>query len=673
MTLRRGWPWALSASIALVLGLPVAMERVAMSRARACFEQARGHAPPACASALRWLALPLRSAWTREHARELVEEVRARAARAAYVDAAVGAADRAALSRAAARVRVEEQAVREGTKRLRFDELGPTIGAPDLGRWADELGDRTTLLTYGEEWNEWPVRAHTLEAALIEGDLQRAVALARRYAEFDPRDQDLRMAVAAVLCLGGDAQRGLGLLGWIEQGRASERHEGWARDFGDARRLTESCAALAGQAPPAIASEEAGRIDRPEALATLRLGLAQRGATPAREAAVALLERPLTEPSARAALLAEVLAQGYDGTAEVVARLARPRAAEAPLAIAWPLTAGVLLDEPREGRPLARLPALFDAVDVLIRLAAAPATADDVATLRHTAGMLLLEAGTLLARLGLGPDAEQAMRLGGELALADPAARILARSSALYVAGRSAEALARLETVDLTAASSDLAGIVRAAALVQRAELLASLGRRDEAARAAIDADRRAAEAGDPEVAVHAEWVRLALTGEIAQGRRESSTQTKAPELRWVGFADPLARWARPDAPSRAALRETLAAWALGRASSRERRRAFRHDALNRRGDAPSARSAYLAVAASLLPATEGDTELWLDAFDAVDARRVSLRARAFSRAEAARWRGDVASEAAWRQRLQALASIATDPARAELIAFLGL
>jgi hypothetical protein len=676
--LRRRWPWALAAASALALGLPPAMMHLGRSSATACFERyerARGAARPDCTSALGWLALPARTPWTRERARDLAEEVQARAAIAAYTDAAVGSPDRGELTRGAARVATAAELVQAGSKRLRFEDLGPTIGAPDLGRYADDLGDRATLLARGEEWTEWSLRAHAMEAALIEGDVERAVALANRYADFDPRDQDLRATIAAVLCLGGRAERGLGLLGWIESERASERHEGWARDFGDVRRLIEVCAALAGKPPAPIPSEDAGRLDRPEALAALRLGLAPPGASPARDAVLARLERPLAEPSARAALLAEVLAQGYDGSPEAVARLARPLAGEAPLAVAWPLTVDVLLDEPREGRPLARLPALFDAVDALVRLASAPtAASDDVATLRQVAGALLLEAGTMLARLGRGADAEQAMRLGGELALEDPIERALARSSALYLADEPAEALARLEGVDLAAEKTGLARVVRAAALVQRAELLASLGRHTEATRAALDADVSAAAASDPEVSVHSQWTRLALARAATDALRDPPSRgASAPKLRWVGFADPLGRWARPDAPSRSALRETLQAWSQGVTSASAQQRALRYEALSQRGDAPSARTAYLAVAARIVPPTEGDTDLWLDAFDVIDARRVSLRARAFSRAEAARWRGDAKSAAAWRARFKALAALAADPRRAELVAFLKL
>jgi hypothetical protein len=564
--------------------------------------------------------------------------------------------------------------VHDGSQRLRFDELGPTIGAPELGRWADHLGDRATLLAHGEAWTEWPIRLHAMEAALIEGDATRAVALASRYAEFDPRDQDLRAAVAAVLCLGGRARRGLELLTSIEQGRATERHEGWARDFGEVRRLIEVCAALAKERAPAAPSEETGRINQPEALAALRVGLAPHGASPAREAALTLLERPLSEPFARGALLAEVLAQGYSGPPAAVARLARAQTGEAPLAVVWPLTVDVLFDEPREGRPLARLSALFDAVDVLVGLASdAAAAEDDVATLRQAAGALLLEAGTMLARLGRGAEAEQAMRLGGGLALEDPVARALARSSALYAAGQPADALACLETVDLSAEATGLARVVRAAALVQRAELLASLGRVSEAAQAAVDADANAATAGDPEVSVHAQWTRLALSRASTDALREPAVGPAAPKLRWIGFADPLGRWARPDAPSGSALRETLQAWSQAMTSSPDERRAFRYGALNQRGDAPNARPAYLAMTARTLPAAEGDTEVWLDAFDAIDARRVSLRARAFSRAEAARWRGDAASAATWRARFKALTVLALDPTHAELAAFLKL
>jgi hypothetical protein len=138
----------------------------------------------------------------------------------------------------------------------------------------------------------------------------------------------------------------------------------------------------------------------------------------------------------------------------------------------------------------------------------------------------------------------------------------------------------------------------------------------------------------------------------------------------WVGFADPSARWARRDQP---ALSIALARWEAARAAPPDERRALRYAALQRRGDAPPALVAYLATAGELLGEGEGDVEVWLDAFLAMDAQRFSYRHLLFARAEAARWRGDTASAALWRKRYEALQAVAADPRQAEIARYLGI
>ena len=132
-----------------------------------------------------------------------------------------------------------------GSKRITLEDLGASVSAPEVGRYAYEVGDRATLLRNAETLVEWPVRLHALQAALMEGDVPRALAIAKHYAGFYPSDEDLRTAVAAMLCIGDDPGRGLELLEQVQTGRSSLRHEGMARDFGEVRSLMMACAALA--------------------------------------------------------------------------------------------------------------------------------------------------------------------------------------------------------------------------------------------------------------------------------------------------------------------------------------------------------------------------------------------------------------------------------------------
>src|SRR5207248_1750094 len=138
------------------------------------------------------------------------------------------------------------------------------------------------------------------------------------YASFDPRDEDLRAAVAALLCLGGEAQRAVNFLKLIQDDRASERHESFARDYGDARWLLVACAWRGGITPPAKPERtDAGRLDHAEARAVLRLKLLTeksdrdpRQLYDAASATIDLLQTPRS-PGARAILLTALAATGY--------------------------------------------------------------------------------------------------------------------------------------------------------------------------------------------------------------------------------------------------------------------------------------------------------------------------------------------------------------------------
>lgn len=693
--------------VAAAIAAPAAMVAAGSQRAAACFaaiEGPRGPALPGCGREVGWLSLPSRLPWTRRAASLRAEELGARAAVAAYADAAVGRPDRAALDRAATDVEIAANVVASGSQRLRLEDLGPVVGAPHLGREAARLGDRGTLLGRADRWGDWYVRLHALRAALTEADISRAVAIAERYAGFDPRDEDLRTAVAAVLCLGGDAKRGVELLTLTQEDRATRRYAGMARNWGDVHALRVACAARAGAAPPpSPESPQAGDDDAVEVRAAQEVRVAEaegdverarRGAEAARALLASSTRAPA--PASRLGLLAVLLAYGAPIDAARAAALSRARVDEGESRLATgPLLAADWLPAPGLARPVVAAPALARAAERAAELAGgAGVTADDRAELSAAAGALAFEAARELAATGdapaaiaildrLGPGAVGAQR-GVELALA--------RSSAWVVAGDPARALDALDGAPLESA----APAARAATALQRAELLASLGRRGEAARAAVIADEVAEAAGatapperpDEPPALHpfpvldarARWTRLALArppegGPLRPGAAPAAAAPPRPTSAgspwpWVGFANAATPWARLD---QGALSVALARWDAARAAPPDERRALRYAALQRRGDAPPALIAYLSVGAELLGPGEGDVEAWLDALLAFDARRFSYRQHAFARAEAARWRGDAEAAALWRGRYEALRVLATDPRRAEIARYLGI
>ncbi|WP_437916032.1 hypothetical protein WME73_14105 [Sorangium sp. So ce302] len=726
-TARPPWrrPLALALAAAAVavpalalLGL-VAAILVGTRTAAACLasiEAPRGPALPDCRPEIRWFALPSRLPWTHRAASELAEELGVRAAIADYTDAAVGRPDGAALVGATEAVATAQATVAAGTGRVTFDELGPACGAPSLGREAARLGDRRTLLLQPDRWTDWHVRVHTLRAALTEGDLQRALAIAKEYAAMEPRDEDLRTTTGAILCLGAsaEAKRGIELLTLNQDDRASRRYAGMARNWGEVRAVLVACAARAGVEPPPMPeAPEAGVADAVEVRLAqrARLAAARKDAAEATQRATRAIRDLLgtsaaLDPEARGDLLAVVLAKDEALDAAEAAALARPdddgdepAAGEASLdgaparaepraPTALPASSLRALDWlPERGlaRPVIAGSLRARAAARAAELAAAPQLSPSQAdALRAAAGALALRAARELALEGDAPRAVDALdRLDS---LAPEAARALARSSAWALVGQRDRALDLVERVDLAAAPPAL----RAAVLLQRAELLASSGRRRDAARAAVLADEEAAAARavDPageampagaELALldaRSRWTRLSLAlppgdSPLRQGSPPAQlTADHAAAWPWVGFASLDAPWARDDQP---ALSRALSAWSAARDAPPPTRRALRYAALRRRGDAPPALVPYAALSAQLLGDGEGDPEVWLDAFLALDASRFSLRRYAFARAEAARWRGDEGSAAAWQRRYDALRAVASDPARAEIARYLGI
>lgn len=693
---------------AVIVALPIVELDVGTTRARSCFalyEAPRDVELPDCRKEIPWFVIPSRVPWTATPARYRAEELQARIAVMTYTDALVGKPDPAALGPAAEALEASAKTLRKGSQRLALEELGRAVGAPNLGRAAALHGDRRTLLARFDRWEDWDQRLRALEAALMEGNLPLASEIARRYAAFDPRDEDLRTAVAATLCLGepSDAKRGVELLTLVQNDRAAHKHEAWSRNWGEVRAVIVACAKRAGIAPPPRpARADAGQGDADELRAALRLRLAianGAGTEPSERldatlAIIELLGRPRT-PGMRVRLLAAVLASGYELEGKSAAELARPMldAGEPAVLPSAALTAIDWLDErcleagPSLGRvercpgprgSIAQIegPALERGAAVLDELASErDLAAADAETLRVAAGAARVHAAQRYAAAGDTIAAHRAIAAAGDRALPSEAARALARADALHVAGQNERALAEIERAPEGPVQGAEGAAIAAALLVERAELLASLGKRDEASRFAVLADEAASAAGNRPLSIHARWTRAALARPPASPLREGATVSPdgARAWPWVGLAGTGSSWLSAEAEGPALLDRALSFWANAQRASAEERRALRHAAIAHRGDAPLALSAYFTLGAGLLHDREGDVELWLDVLTTTDARRLPLRSYAWARAEAAKIRGDSASASLWTTRRATLVTIAADPSRAEIARYLGL
>jgi hypothetical protein len=212
---------------------------------------------------------------------------------------------------------------------------------------------------------------------------------------------------------------------------------------------------------------------------------------------------------------------------------------------------------------------------------------------------------------------------------------------------------------------------------LQKAELLAAAGRRDEAARVAVLADEGASVLGNRGLEVRALWTRLALSRRAPLRLPRPAVlpgEHAEPRWPWVGEIGTSASWLAPGAESATALMQALAFWDTALLAPPEEKRALRYVAATaHRGEAPRSLGVYLALAAGLLPPGEGDVEVWLDAFSATSARRGTMRAYMWARAQAARFRGDAESAARWTERYRSLVRVASPPENAEIAAVLGI
>jgi hypothetical protein len=733
---------------AVAFAAPYASVALGTRRAEACLERYRAARLPGerpdCGPEMRWFMTPSRILWTREAASYRGEELYARIAIANYVDASVGWPDRAALTRAAQDLGAAEGVVRDGSQRVSMEDLGPSVGSPNLKRAAVLAGDRATLLARADEWGDWHVRLHTLRAALIEGDVPLAIRWAKRYAEFDYRDEDLRAAMGALLCLGEDGKRGIELLTSMQHDRASRRYAAMARDWGDVRLLIVACAARAGvMPPPKPEAPEAGQGDKLEARAALRLRLIasdEAGATPpasegapggariAGDAPNDLAERDrqavtwasdilaagVQDPRARVALLALVVGSPYPPSPARTVELI-PRGDEPPLARPEAMTALDWLLEARGLRPIAPAPAIKRAAGRLGEMAAADGLdAPSAAALRAASGALWVEAGKAMALAGEIDQALAAFDRGSADARWSKQALALARSSARALGGDVAAALAEIDALGpeirpVTGSTPDSAekpgeAAVLAALLVQRAELLAMgppppdepsrAAAKKLLAQAALDADLAASKSSIARLDARARWMRLAFVRAPEGSPLRPGTEVDAAKLippgtwPWVGeipAADPtpapgasaggaptLAGESSLDRRWEGPLARSLASWSAAVTAPAPERLSLRYALLSVRGDAMPSPIAYLSLATELL-ADQGGAEVWLDAVTAHSSRAVSHRMFAWMRWQAARRRGDLPQATEWQRRFEALRTIASDPARAEIAAFLGI
>jgi hypothetical protein len=530
------------------------------------------------------------------------------------------------------------------------------------------------LLEGADRWDHWSVRLRALEAALLEEGLSaRTTAMARRFAAWGPHDEDLRAAVAAVLCLGTDGELGMSLLSTVPADRARERHESWARNWGDVRVLLVACAAKAHAVPPPPPElNGAGTGDRIEARAALRLRiLGETGDAGARVGAaldvIQMLKTGPLGPGGRVRVLAALLASGHPVGEVLAAELATPHTDDGEPPLLPPphaITAVDWLQEPRGHEPAPWYGALREGAATLARMAGSrELTPEQRHALQIVAAATALDAARELALAGDPGGAISVLDRAGDRALPGGAtARSLARSTAWYVAGDPVRALTELG--ETPGGPADDRAVV-AAWWIQRAELLASAGRRDEAARAADEGLSAAEQADDRGLRARALWTRAVFA--------RTGRPTTVGAWPWAGDVGTAAAWLAPEAEG-TALARALEFWEAARQAPPEALRALRYAAFRaHRGDAPRAPLPYLALGAGLLPPGEGDVEVWLDAFAATWSRRLSMRAYAWSRAEAARFRGDREAAGRWDARRRVLVYLATTKGNAELSAGLGI
>lgn len=670
-----GWLIAVALVLAALL-IPRALVGVGTREATACirsYEAPRGAELPWCGEAMRWFSFPARLPWTVTPATYRAEELRIRIALGHYRNAIAGKPDREARAKGAELMEQAQEIVLTGSQRLAYEELGPAVGAPDPGQDALLHGDRDTLLRHAKEWLEWHQRLHTLQAALLQGDMPLALDIAKHYASYDPREEDLRSALGAILCLGGETQRGLEMLVHQQNDRASRRYAAMSRNWGDVRTAILACSALGHVAPPVRpATSEAGQDDHREIRAPLRLRLVEdqeNRLRDAKEGAIQLLSGALPS-GARAPILAALLASGAARSPESWLELASARTAEGEAPILDLGSVNVLswLDVPHD-RPLAVSAVYRRGAEKLIEIAKdAPEEARP--GLEAVAGALWIEGARASVRAADAASALEMLNRAAPLVAMDPATRALAEAIVRYATGDAEGA-----HTALVAAPPARERELGAATLTLRAEVSGAWGppSPDEAG-AAFEA---AAKGNSAALNAWARRVRFwaAPASEEPAAVSIASLDVMAGRFAlWpsLGYVNRTITWSSADDARLELLQRNLRVWSAALQANESEQRAFRYALLRQRGDMPDALVPYLAVAAKLA-GPGGDAEVWLDAVMAIDAPRFSMRAYAWARAQAARGRGDREAYSLWMDRLRKLAKLAGDEERAELARMLGI
>lgn len=157
-------------------------------------------------------------------------------------------------------------------------------------------------------------------------------------------------------------------------------------------------------------------------------------------------------------------------------------------------------------------------------------------------------------------------------------------------------------------------------------------------------------------------WLVLALESLDSSAAPARGGSAAVPEMPMLG---PHATWVPVEARA-ATTSRAVEVWRTWLEAAGPARRACRYEAFRSRGDALEEPTSRLALA-GLLADEPAQVEPWLDAFYAIDGSQLRLRRYAWSRTEAARWRGDTAAAAIWLARYRALELWAQQPTTAEL------
>lgn len=671
------WAAAFGVSLAIFVAPEIAVRR-ARAKATRCLEQARGPRGPVlpeCGTIVRDFDYPTDFSYTRHDATYRAEELISRIAMNRYIDAAVGDPNPERLAFGADATRSAQELVEAGSRRISFEELGSSSGAPHLGKLASWLGDRRALTASPEYFGLWYIRRDVMEASFVDADFEQVDDIARRYAAWDPSDADLVTTLGAALCITAPPE-GYDLLEKLPARRAEKRYENLQRNYGELFAALTACANKAGTTAPILPEEgNAGVAD----MATVRRLVDLRLALPGKDRAARVRRAidalsasgndPLDtdQPFARAMLLAAVVTLS-DQPIEpaVLADLATPRVSDGEGPLAPPaVTLRAILVRPQGLYPVVPASWLDDAARILAE-ASRTAPAPNRETLERAAGALFIHAAIEHAGDGHVDAAMESAASGARWSHASEAVEALSIATAAWVAGDATRALAALDRhsskpegkseVDVDLALSALEALVAGSA-----------GDRARAERVASTLVEEAKATESVDLAAHARWTAVALApaSVVADGAGSGAVATM-----WTGLGDPVARHRDRAGP---AIEATQLAWARALGQGGNERRAFRYQLLDKRGDLPGlALPALIAGGALLDPGTSSDgVEIWLDTLTALDSRRMRLRSYAWMRMEAAKIRGDVYATDLWAERLAVLREVSSDEDNLELARFL--